>query len=115
MNSEEFYMQIGGSYEEILKRIPLPDKIIKFVNMFLKDTNYGELVKTLEADDTEGAFKAAHNLKGVSANLAFSELTRAASDITEALRSGNLEEAKKIMPGVKEKYELIEKLAKEIE
>ncbi|MCR5785999.1 MAG: Hpt domain-containing protein [Eubacterium sp.] len=115
MTTEEFYNQIGGSWEEILKRIPLPSKVSKFVNMFLKDTNYSELKAAMEAENTEEAFKAAHNLKGVSGNLALVELTSAASDITEALRAGDMSKAKEIMPTVIEKYEIVERLAKEIE
>ncbi len=114
MTVQEFYDAIGGNYDEVLRRIPLPDKIPRFINMFLKDENYQALKDAMEADDTEGAFKAAHNLKGVTANLAFEKLSKLSTEITESLRSGDMEDAKVKMPEITECYEQIKKLAGEL-
>ena len=114
MTVEEFYNRSGGDYEEIIKRLKAPEKVTRFINMFMKDENYKELQAALEGKDTEAAFKAAHNLKGISANLSFKKLTAAASDITEALRNGELEKAIEIMPRVSESYELIAALVGEL-
>lgn len=114
MTVEEFYAAIGGDYDAIMRRLPSPDKVLRFVTLFLKDNNYNELKAALNDDNTENAFKAAHNLKGVAANLAFRELTAAASDITEALRNGDIDTAKRILPSIDEEYELIIKLSKDL-
>ncbi|XME02979.1 Hpt domain-containing protein [Lachnospiraceae bacterium C1.1] len=114
MTVEEFYNNTGGDYEEIIKRLKAPEKVVRFVNMFMKDGNYNDLKAAIEEKNAEAAFKAAHNLKGVSANLSFKKLTAAASDITEALRNGELEKAIEIMPRVSECYELIAALVGEL-
>ncbi len=115
MTVEEFYREIRGDYDEVIKRLRKAEKIPRFVSMFLKDTNYAELKAAIEAEDTEAAFKAAHNLKGVSANLSLSELSRLASEITEALRGGDMAAAKTMLPPISENYNLIVKLSAELE
>ena len=115
MTVEEFYAAIGGGYNAIMRRLPSPDEVLRFVNLFLKDNNFNELKAALDDDNAENAFKAAHNLKGVSANLAFKELTASASDMTEALRNGDIDAAKRILPDIEEDYELIIKLSKELQ
>ena len=114
MTPEEFYNEIGGDYSEVIRRIPLPNKIPRFIKMFLEDKNYQELKVAIEDENVDNAFKAAHNLKGVSANLALKNLSEQASAITEALRNGDMAEAKKIMPSVTESYEKINTLAGEL-
>ena len=114
MTVQDFYNEIGGDYEEVIKRLRVPDKIPRFINMFLKDTNYADLRAAMEAGDTEAAFKAAHNLKGVASNLAFAKLGAAASEITESLRNGDMEAAQNTLPAVVESYELLVKLSGEL-
>ena len=94
MTVEEFYNLTGGSYETMLKRVPSPDKVIRFVNMYLADKNFEALTVAMEEDNKENAFAAAHNLKGIASNLAFERLAGESSEITEALRSGNMEKAR---------------------
>lgn len=53
----------------------------------------------------EEAFRAAHTLKGVCANLGFTQLFKVSSDLTEELRGGAPDEAK--LP------ELLEKVSSE--
>jgi HPt (histidine-containing phosphotransfer) domain-containing protein len=76
----------------------------KFLKKFPKDESYNRLKEALAADDCNQAFKEAHTLKGVSANLSMMELSHAASDVTEELRAGRLEEGKKRMPEVEKHY-----------
>lgn len=59
----------------------------KFLTKFLQDANYEGLVRNLEQKNYEEAFKCAHTLKGVAANLGLNPLCRAVSDLTEELRN----------------------------
>ena len=62
-------------------------------------------VVTMDKADYEEAFRAAHTLKGVCANLGFTQLFKVSSDLTEELRGGAPDEAK--LP------ELLEKVSSE--
>lgn len=104
MTVQEFYEAIGGSYQEALSRLMNDGMITRFVQKFPKDPSFGELKTSLEANDTETAFRQAHTLKGVCANLALGRLTKSASEITEMLRGGDLESAKAYFPNVDADY-----------
>lgn len=45
-----------------------------------------DLRRAVASGDIPGSFRGAHTLKGVAANLAFTGLQKAASDLTEQLR-----------------------------
>ncbi len=45
------------------------DFYLRMVSMILSEASFDDLSRALEADDLDGAFKAAHALKGVSGNL----------------------------------------------
>ncbi len=115
MTVEQFYDQIGGDFQDVMRRLMKEDRVAKFLRMFLNDTSYAELRSAMDAGNTEAAFKAAHTLKGVTANLSLAQLNAAAIEITEALRAGNMELAITLLPAVIEKYELIEELSKELD
>jgi HPt (histidine-containing phosphotransfer) domain-containing protein len=87
MNLKECYDAFGGSYEVIRGRLPKDELIEKFVKKFLAEPSYAALSGAVEAGDYEEAFKAAHALKGVSANLSFTRLTKSVSELTELLRN----------------------------
>lgn len=79
---------------------------------FLDDKSYAALTAALDAGETEEAFKAAHTLKGVCGNLSFDSLFSIVSEQTEALRGGNLEEGKALMPKVTEAYDKVMQVLK---
>ncbi len=106
MSIEECYERLGGNYAEVLGRFRRETMIQKFALKFLNDTSFEELTKTLEAGETSEAFRAAHTLKGVCANLSFKRLADSASNITEMLRAEKLEEAKEYFATVREDYEV---------
>ena len=105
MTLKEFYDSIGGDYEDAVTRFRMEPLVQKFVLRFPEDTSFAELKAALEAGETEKAFGAAHTLKGVAANLSLAELTKSASEVTEHLRAGNLEEGKAGFPPVEAAYE----------
>jgi HPt (histidine-containing phosphotransfer) domain-containing protein len=94
MTIKECYEAMGGDYEDVLKRLMNEARIQKFALMFKKDPSMSQLTQAMETGDVETAFRAAHTLKGICANLGFKSLFEVSYDITEALRAGDMEQAK---------------------
>lgn len=88
MKLGEFYEKMGADLGEILGRIPSERMIRKFIGKYPQDPSFDQLSQAVEARDWQRAFREAHTLKGVAANLGFEELRQAASDLTEQLRGG---------------------------
>ena len=86
MNMEECYNRMGGDYAQVLLRLPSGALVKKFITKFLDDGTYQELCRAMEQGDRELAFRAAHTLKGVCANLGLERLRASAGTLTETLR-----------------------------
>lgn len=71
------------------------------------DLHYIRLLRAIENRDIETAFKAAHTMKGISANLGFTKMYSAFSIVTEELRSGNIEKAAELMTRATDEYQKI--------
>lgn len=102
---KKIYEVAGGELEKVLARYGGNEKMLKhFLHLFVKDSSFSKLQEALASDKTEEAFRAAHTLKGICANLGFEGLYKKASEITEILRRGELDDAKPIFPGLAELY-----------
>ena len=88
MTLQECYAALGGDYNEAMGRLRSERLVQKFVLKFLNDGSYQLLLDSLAAGSREEAFRAAHTLKGVCANLAFNTLLHSSEALTEALRDG---------------------------
>lgn len=86
MTIQECYRLLGGDYDEALRGIPSAALIDRFVRKFLDDKSYEQLCEAAAANERAAAFRAAHTLKGVCANLRFTMLKDSASALTELLR-----------------------------
>lgn len=86
MSIEECYEQMGGSYKDVLSRIPSEELVKRFLALFLNDKSFNELGSAVKSKDREAAFIASHTLKGVCANLGLSDLCKSVSVLTEVLR-----------------------------
>lgn len=104
MTLKQFYDGIGGDYENVTARFGGERLVNKFIIKFLDDPTFKELENSLAADDCEGAFRAAHTLKGLCLNLGFAILYSAASDVCEALRAQNMPKAKQLFPALEIAY-----------
>lgn len=89
--------------------------ISRFMSRFPDDKNYGALVDSLEKGQYEEAFRAAHTLKGVCANLSMTELSKVVGEQTEYLRAGNIGEAQKLMPQISREYNAMVELIRSIQ
>ena len=104
MTLRECYAALGGDYDDALGRLRSEKLVNKFVLRFLDDKSYGLLCTSMEAKDYEEAFRAAHTIKGVCANLAFTVLGKSSSELSEALRHGYTPGADALAEQVKEDY-----------
>lgn len=86
MSIEECYQEMGGNYADVCTRLPSPRLIHRFVLKFLEDKSFETLCSAMESGSREAAFRAAHTLKGVCANLSFTRLLESSSALTELLR-----------------------------
>lgn len=102
MTVSEFYTEIGGDYEDVLGRFRGEERVIKFLRLFLADTSISDLRRNMAEENYQEAFRAAHTLKGVASNLGLTSMQTAASEVTEALRGGDGNTAKTLMPKLDE-------------
>ena len=86
MTMEECYQEIGGDFAEVSVRLPSPGLIEKFAGKFLEGKSFEMLCRAMNAGNREEAFRAAHTLKGVCANLSFRQLLNSVGQLTEELR-----------------------------
>ena len=88
MNLNEFYEKVGGSLDEVMGRLMNEARIMKYLDKFRNSTEVQDFYTALNAEDYETAFRGAHSLKGMCANLGIGNLQRSSSDVCEALRPG---------------------------
>lgn len=88
MDLRECYASLGGDYDAVIGRLRSEERVVKFLGLFGGDENFQLLTQAMGTQDWATAFRAAHSLKGVALNLAFSDLARTSSELTEALRAG---------------------------
>lgn len=105
----------GINVTDAMQRFMNNEKLLeRFLKKFEADTSYGNLVAAMEAKNCEKAFEAAHTLKGIAGNLAFSQLLALVSEQTDYLRGKDFEPADKMMPEIAEAYEKVLKVIKEV-
>ena len=80
----------------------------KFLGKFKDDASYENLLVSLDKEDFEEAFKCAHTLKGVSANLGLDPIGQISSNLTELLRGKEASEVD-LEQVSKERLELVKK------
>ena len=107
MTLQEFYTVTGGNYEDALGRLHSERLVQKFVLKFLNDDSYSLLCRSLEEQNMEEAFRAAHTLKGVCMNLGFERLLHSSSMLPESLRNGVGENMTELFQQVQQDYEQI--------
>ncbi len=89
MTLKECYETLEADFEGASRRLVNEKLMEKFALKFLNDTSFETLEKELQDKKYDEAFRAAHTLKGVAANLGFTKLQEVSSEMTEMLRGGN--------------------------
>ncbi len=93
MTLQECYAAMGGDYQEAVGRLRSERLVQKFILKFPGDGSFDLLCRSMEAEDYEEAFRAAHTIKGVCQNLSLSKLLDSSSRLCDALRHGCSPEA----------------------
>ena len=86
MSIKEFYQTVGGSYNEALSRLMNDQFILRFLKKFADKNNFADLVSAFAQKDVKGIFESSHGLKGVTGNLALTNLFNLSSQICEKSR-----------------------------
>lgn len=115
MTLEEFYCVAGGSAAETAPRMGGADATRRFLRLFPLDDSFPQLSEALERGDVQTAFRAAHTLKGVAANLGLERLRALASDMTECLRRGELSGAQALLAETEAAYRQVLAALEELE
>lgn len=111
MTVKECYEKVGSDYQGILNRFGNEEMVERFALKFLQDDSFRTLEEQLQEGNVEGAFRAAHTLKGLCVNLGFDALYEVSSELTELLRAGSMEGYEPLFEQVKQRYgELVEAL-----
>ena len=80
----------------------------KLLVMFRDNNPYSKIKPAMDEGDVTTAFNAAHDLKGVAANLSLISLYESASAVTDALRGdGDLNLATELYPDLAESYGMV--------
>ncbi len=107
MTLEAFYNEIGSNYSAALMRMGNSEKMLgKFVRKFTGDKTMSELNASFDSEDYSTAFRMAHTLKGLCANLGLDKLQKSSSELTEALRNGVADNAAELMGQVRADYNM---------
>lgn len=91
MELKKIYEEMNGDYDSVIQRLNNDRIVKKFLIKFI-DNELDVLIRdAIDRGDWETAFREAHNLKGVCANLNLDALCVSAGNLTEALRGGKRE------------------------
>lgn len=105
MTIEQCYQALGGDYDQMVRRVSSPERVGKFLAMFLEDDSFAQLCRILEQGSREEAMQAAITLKGVSGNLSFTRLFDSTSRLAQALRPGEQTDPAPFLEQVRQDYE----------
>ena len=105
---ENFYSAVGGNCAEVVHRLGGDAGMVKmFLLKFKSDKTFEGLKTALSENNCADAFRSAHTLKGICANLGLENLFNEAFAITEMLRGGDIESAKHAFLTVEHEYNLV--------
>ena len=105
-NLLQVYKNMDSDYASVKDRLQNDALIEKFLIKFLADESYANILKNLEAQNLEEAFRAAHTLKGVCQNLGLDRLYKSSYDVTEALRNGKNDVTSEMMEKLESDYDI---------
>lgn len=88
MTLSELYEAIGGDLGNVLERLGDMETAEHFLLIFPDDLSYSQLMHSLQENDLQQAFRAAHNLKGVSLSLGLKRLGECSGVVCQKLREG---------------------------
>ena len=107
---EECYSKFGGNYKDAMNRMYSEERVIRYAFNFLDTTDDEMLEKAHDEKDNSKMFVFSHRIKGMAANLGFSDLQKSASQLTEMYRGGKIpdtSDSDKVYSEVESEYKKI--------
>lgn len=92
----------GIDYAEAMERFCGNESL--FAVKYLDDPHVDALEAAMASGDAAAAEREAHSLKGVAGNLSFVRLYDLAAGVTDALRADDIEQARALMPDLRESH-----------
>ena len=108
MNVKEFYESINGDYQYALSIMMNDSLIERMIDKFMNNNSYQEMIDAYDKKDYVSLFPLAHSFKGVTGNLALTELYEISSIITEATRNGATPNLDNEIQTLKDRYQILE-------
>lgn len=105
MTVQECYESMGSDFEDVLARMGSEAMVKRFALKFLDDSSYSNLVKAVEEQNAEEAFRGAHTLKGICLNLGLDRLGTASAELTERLRGKEFVDYEEAYREVQKEYQ----------
>ena len=101
----ELLSRHGIDYPEAMERFGGNARLYeRLVVKYLNDPHFDALELALAHNNLEAAYHEAHSLKGVAGNLSFTELYKAASRMTDALKYGDVAAARALIISTREAH-----------
>ncbi|MCH5161260.1 MAG: Hpt domain-containing protein [Clostridiales bacterium] len=108
MTVQECYEAFEGNYQEVVSRLRTDERIARFLQKVVDDGSYKLLCDSIETNNVDEAFRAAHTLKGVCGNLSITKFGESSSALCEFLREKRVinDEMMPMFEKVKQDYAL---------
>ena len=117
MNSEirEKLEGVGRDVNDLMERLMGNMTLIsRFFKRFPDDASYERMVAGIEKGDVEEAFRGAHSLKGVCANLSMKRFLTVLNPLVDKLREGQLDGVPVMLSSVDEEYRKVVTMIQDI-
>lgn len=117
MNSEirEKLEGVGIDVNDLMDRLMGNMTLIsRFFKRFPDDASYERMVAGIEKGDVEEAFRGAHSLKGVCANLSMKRFLTVLNPLVDKLREGQLDGVPVMLSSVDEEYRKVVTMIQDI-
>ena len=105
LSMRECYELLGEDYDSVIQRLECDEANVEpAIREFLYDEHFITFVDAMNEHAVEKAFRAAHTMKGIAANLGFEKFRSVFSEITEYLRKGDYDNAHDLLVPVGKEY-----------
>ena len=109
---ESIGVDVGDLMDRLMGNMTL---ISRFFKRFPEDASYKRMLAGIEQRDAEEAFRGAHSLKGVCANLSMKKFLMVLNPLVEKLRAGQLEGVQEMLPSIDIEYKKVVSMIHDIE
>ena len=112
MNIKKFYEDVNGNYQAAIS-IMMNDMLVeRMIKKFMENNSYQTIIEAYEVNNIKELFALAHSFKGVTGNLALTNLFNIASVLTEATRDKETADVSNEINQLKAEYTVVEEAFK---